>query len=365
MRRNTRVLWAALAAVLIAGGCTKAPNDAAISEQIKAQMFSDAALKDSYLQVASHKGEVILSGSVPSDAARLEAYKLASQTPGVKKVDDQMTVAVPQQAAQETAQAQPAPPPAPEAAPVEPVRTHKRHHPKPQPALEPAAQPAPDQEADNTPPPPAPQAQDAQPAPAPVPPPQQAPPPPPPPQPKNVEIPSGSTMTIRMIDSIDSKVNQAGEIFHASLDAPLVSGDQVIVPKGADVYVRLVQASSAGHVKGKSELHLELVKMDFQGRSYPLTSSTYSLSGASRGKRTAETVGGGAALGALLGAVIGGGKGAAIGAGVGAGAGGVYTGATRGKQVKIPSETKLDFQLEAPLDISYMPRSPQGASQNN
>ena len=363
MRRNTRGLWAALAAIVIAAGCTKAPNDAAISQQLKAQMFSDAALKDSSLQVASHNGEVTLSGSVPSDAARLEAYKLAAQTPGVKKVDDQMTVAAPQQAAQE---AQPAPPPAPEAAPAEPVRTHKRHHPKPQPALEPAAQPAPDQEADNTPPPPAPPVQDAQPAPAPAPPPQQAPPPPPPPpQPKNVEIPSGSTMTIRMIDSVDSKVNQAGEIFHASLDAPLVSGDQVIVPKGADVYVRLVQASSAGHVSGKSELHLELVKMDFQGRSYPLTSSTYSLSGASRGKRTAETVGGGAALGALLGAVVGGGKGAAIGAGVGAGAGGVYTGATRGKQVKIPSETKLDFQLEAPLDVSVMPRSDQGSNPNN
>ena len=160
-----------------------------------------------------------------------------------------------------------------------------------------------------------------------------------------------------MIDGVDSAVNQAGEIFHASLDAPIVVDDQVTVPRGADVYVRLANASSAGHLTGKSELHLELIKLEYQGRSYPVVSSTYSLAGSSRGKNTAEKVGGGAALGAIIGALAGGGKGAAIGAGVGAGAGGVYQGATRGKQVKVPSETKLDFQLEQPVTVTVMPRS--------
>jgi len=66
-------------------------------------------------------------------------------------------------------------------------------------------------------------------------------------------------------------------------------------------------------------------------------------------------VGGGAVLGTLLGAVIGGGKGAAIGAATGAGAGGVAQGVTKGQQVKIPSETKLDFSLEQPVEVSYFP----------
>jgi hypothetical protein len=160
-----------------------------------------------------------------------------------------------------------------------------------------------------------------------------------------------------MIDGVDSSVNQPGEIFHASLDAPIVVENQVIVPKGADVYVRLTNASSAGHLSGKSELHLELIKLEYQGRSYPVVSSTYSLVGDSRGKNTAEKIGGGAALGAIIGALAGGGKGAAIGAGVGGGAGGVYQGATRGKKVKVPSETKLDFQLEQPVTVTVMPRS--------
>ncbi|MGB0036919.1 MAG: hypothetical protein WBP79_15725, partial [Candidatus Acidiferrales bacterium] len=46
----------------------------------------------------------------------------------------------------------------------------------------------------------------------------------------------------------------------------------------------------------------------------------------------------------------------AIGAGVGAGAGTVIQVATRGKQVQIPAETRLDFQLEQPLAITVMPR---------
>jgi hypothetical protein len=159
-----------------------------------------------------------------------------------------------------------------------------------------------------------------------------------------------------MIDGVDSSVNSAGEIFHASLESPLVVENDVVVPRGADIYVRLVSARSAGRMKGKSELHLELVKMEFQGRSYPLVSNAYSATGSSRGKNTAAKVGGGAALGAIIGALAGGGKGAGIGAGVGAAGGAIYQGATKGKQVKIPAETMLDFQLEQPVTVTVMPR---------
>jgi outer membrane lipoprotein SlyB len=164
-------------------------------------------------------------------------------------------------------------------------------------------------------------------------------------------------VTVRVIDGVDSSVNKAGEIFHASLEAPLVVDNEVLVPKGADVYVRLSNASSAGHISGQSELHLELVKLEFQGNSYPLVSSTYSVSGQNRSKNSAEKIGGGAVLGALIGAIAGGGKGAAIGAGVGGGAGGVYQGATKGQAVKIASETKLDFQLDQPVTVNVLPRN--------
>ncbi len=168
-------------------------------------------------------------------------------------------------------------------------------------------------------------------------------------------MPAGSTITVRMIDSVDSATNHAGEVFHASLDAPIVVNDEVIVPSGANAYVRLVEAKSAGRMTGRSELSLELNRIEFQGKTYSVATAAYSQAGSSRGKRTAATIGGGAALGALIGAVAGGGKGAAIGAAVGAGAGTGVQAATKGQQIKIPSETRLDFRLEHPLDITYIP----------
>jgi len=176
--------------------------------------------------------------------------------------------------------------------------------------------------------------------------------PPPPPPPVTVEVPSGTVLTVRMIDSVDSSVNRAGEEFAASLEAPVVVGDKVVIQRGADARVRLNQVSSAGHVQGRSELQLELVSITANGTTYNVTSGYYEQHGASRGKRTAATMGGAAGLGALIGAIAGGGKGAAIGAGVGAAGGGIATAATKGQQVKIPSETKLDFTLKSPFTVT-------------
>lgn len=354
MNRGTHLTIAlavcAFTGAVFIGGCSAKPKDPQLVTTIQSQMFADSQLKGSSLQVASTNGEVTLTGSVPNDAARLEAYKLATQTPGVTKVNDQMTVA--DQSAQNAAPAPMEPPPVVEEKPVthakppKPVH-HASSHENAQMASNTIQSTPPMQS-------PTPTQQDPPPAQAAATP---APPPPPPPQPRPVEVAAGTTVSIRMIDGVDSSVNKAGEVFHASLDAPIVVGDEVVVPKGADVFVRLANAKSAGKMTGQSELTLELVRLEHRGKSYSLVSTTYAEKGKSRGKDTATKVGGGAALGAIIGAIAGGGKGAAIGAAAGGGAGGVYQGVTHGQQVKIPAETKLDFQLDQPVTIDVMPRS--------
>ena len=330
--------------LLFAVSCNKLgkPDDAAITTDIKAKMFSDPSLKAANVEVSAHGGEVTLAGQVPDDSARLAAYKIASESKGVSKVNDQMSVV--------SAAAQPAATPVPESAavtgPPEKVQP-KRKPSSPKPSKSPSAAtesvaPAP---ADA----PAATAANAPEKPA-------APTPPPPPQPRTVTVPAGSTITVRMIDGVDSKVNTTGQVFKASLDAPIVVDNRVIVPKGADVYVKLVNASSAGKIKGRSELTLDIQSIIFQGRTYNVSTSDVKQAGASRGKRSAATIGGGAVLGALIGGLAGGGKGAAIGAGVGAGAGTGVQVFTKGQQIKIPSETRLDFTLEQPFDITYIPQ---------
>jgi len=164
-------------------------------------------------------------------------------------------------------------------------------------------------------------------------------------------VPAGTVVTVRMIDAIDSAKNHPGDEFAATLNSAVVVGDHVAFPQGSEVRVRLVEAKKSGHYKGSSQLELELTSITANGATYPVESGYYTLNGASRGKRTAETVGGGAVLGTLIGAIAGGGKGAAIGAGAGAATGAGVQAVTRGPQVKIPSETKIDFTLKSPVTV--------------
>jgi hypothetical protein len=166
-----------------------------------------------------------------------------------------------------------------------------------------------------------------------------------------ISVPTGTRLTIRTIDSIDSDRNRVGDKFAATLDQPLYVNDMLVVPKGADVYGRLEEAKEAGRLAGKAQLKLSLTGIVVNGQTYALSTGNYELSGKSRTANTATKVGGGAAVGALIGAVVGGGKGAAIGAGVGAGAGTAVQVATHGDQVHVPSETLLEFALDQPVTI--------------
>lgn len=386
MRRTRTAFLISLGTVAVfVMGCVQKSNDAQLATTIKAEMFSDPQTKDSGLQVDVKDGVVTLSGTVSSDAARYEAYKVATTTPGVTKVNDQTVVQAPAPPTQ-TAEATP-PVAAPEGAPA-PVaipehrssrntrreraerareadarrhreaaarqsatgsadasdaerRNQSRHQ----------AQSSADAQRDAQ--------QSAQPPvqAAPV----AAPAPPPPPQPLTATFPPGTTVEVQTVDPVDTATNHVGDEFQATLAEPLTSAGVVVVPAGTNVYMRLTEAQSSGQYKGRNELQLQLVRLEFRGRQYAVASDPYIEAGKSRGKNTAEKVGGGAAIGAIIGAIAGGGKGAAIGAGVGGAGGGVYQGVSKVKPLRIPSETRLDFRLNQPLNVTYMPhhRDPQ------
>ena len=167
----------------------------------------------------------------------------------------------------------------------------------------------------------------------------------------DVTIPGGQSLLVRMIDGVDSSKNHVGDVFHASLETDLTIGNTIVARKGTDVYGRLANAAKSGTFTGKSELQLELTRLVIDGKDYPVVSSDYSLKGKSEGASTAKKVGAGAVAGAIIGAIAGGGKGAAIGAGVGSAAGGGVQVLTRGEQVKVPSETLLEFRLQQPATV--------------
>ena len=171
-----------------------------------------------------------------------------------------------------------------------------------------------------------------------------------------VTISAGTEIQVKMIDSINSKTSQVGSLFHSSLYAPITAVNQVVIPQGTDVYIKLVNAKSAGSIKGSSELEVVLDHLVVRGQSIPLNSSRVRQKSASRGKQTATrtVIGGGA--GAIIGGIVGGGKGAAIGAGVGAGGTLAYQALTKGPEVRIPSQTRLNFTVAEPFQVPLLPQ---------
>lgn len=166
-----------------------------------------------------------------------------------------------------------------------------------------------------------------------------------------VTLPVGTPVTIRTSTQIDTDRNRVGDTFDASLDEALLSGNQVIAPRGATVKGRISYAKESGKLSGQAQLMLELTELVANGKSYMLRTSDYSEVGASRGNRTAATVGGTAALGAIIGAIAGGGKGAAVGAATGGAVGTGVQVMTKGQTLKIPAETIIEFRLQSPLTI--------------
>jgi hypothetical protein len=168
----------------------------------------------------------------------------------------------------------------------------------------------------------------------------------------DITIPAGQSLLVRMIDGVDSSKNHVGDVFHASLETDLYIGNSIVARKGTDVYGRLANAEKSGTFTGKSELQLELARMVIDGKDYPLVSSDYTLQGKGQGASTAKKVGGIAAAGAIIGAIAGGGKGAAIGAAAGGATGAGVQVLTKGAQVKVPSETLLEFRLQQPATVT-------------
>ena len=175
--------------------------------------------------------------------------------------------------------------------------------------------------------------------------------PPPPPAPKKFIVDQGTQFSIRLVDAIDSEKNKTGDTFHATLNVPITSDGEEVLPAGVDVVGHLVDVKSAGKFAGQSQVVLQLDSITAGGRTYNIQTDEYKKTGSSRGKNTAEKVGGGAAIGAIIGAIAGGGKGAAIGAAAGGGIGGGVQAATKGQQIKLPSETVLNFTLQAPVTV--------------
>jgi BON domain len=167
-----------------------------------------------------------------------------------------------------------------------------------------------------------------------------------------VVVPIGTNLRVRINQGMNSKSTVVGTTFDGVVLNDVVSGGAIAIPRGASIQGTVVAAHTAGELKGKGELKLQLNSVSLGGRVYPVATDFWWHQGVDKTGSTVGNTVGLASVGALIGAVAGGGVGAAVGAGVGGVAGlGVSAASGRG-EASLPPEAILVFHLTQPADIT-------------
>jgi hypothetical protein len=166
-----------------------------------------------------------------------------------------------------------------------------------------------------------------------------------------IVVPAGTSVTVSLGSALGSKLSQPGQTFTGTVAKDILVGTAVAIPKGATVSGTVTDAKPLGKMAGEAVLQVRLDSITLNGASLQVQSALRTFSVKGKGKRTGVMAGGGAALGGIIGGLAGGGKGAAIGllAGGGAGAGGAAL--TGNKDVVLPVESAVSFQITQPVEI--------------
>ena len=169
-------------------------------------------------------------------------------------------------------------------------------------------------------------------------------------KPAPVTLPAKTMINVRLTSTIDVDASQAGMPFKAIVDDPVMVNGNIVVPRNAVAILQAVKVEQSGNFKGADKITLKMDSISFGGRTFQVATQYVESAGKGEGKKTTRKVAGGAGLGAIIGGIAGGGTGAAIGAAAGAGAGAIV--ASQGQEhLKLPAETRLQFQLSSAVTI--------------
>jgi hypothetical protein len=157
-----------------------------------------------------------------------------------------------------------------------------------------------------------------------------------------VTLPEGYVIPVRITEEIDSKHGHSGEMYSGSIDPSVLINDMVVIPRGTEAHIRLVQNKKGGHLHGKAEVTLELVSLIMNGRRLEVDSDARS-----KKKGALESKGAAAAKKApsAAGAVTGDPLGAAI----------PVIAVFSAAKVEVKPGSRIEFRLESPFTFERPP----------
>ncbi|MBI4345931.1 MAG: hypothetical protein HY553_03690 [Elusimicrobia bacterium] len=172
---------------------------------------------------------------------------------------------------------------------------------------------------------------------------------------KRLEVPSGTVLTVELVDALTSAKNREGESFRTKLQDGIWLQGRIVVPPGATIRGLVTEAKPSGRLKGVAKLSLTLSALELEGKSYELKTDTLTYSG--QGHKGAHVGSGlmGALQGALYGMIFGGKDGAVIGAGAGAAAGAAGSIIGGKDDVNFAQGAKLMFELKSAVSVPEPP----------
>jgi hypothetical protein len=171
------------------------------------------------------------------------------------------------------------------------------------------------------------------------------------PQFRSVTIPAGTTLHVKLADSVASDTSKVEDAVRGELSQAIVIDEQTVVPAGANVRGSVVQAVRSGRVKGRASLSIGFDRLTVGDETHDIRTSRISQVARATKAKDAQKVGIGAAAGAVVGAIAGGKKGAAVGTAVGAGGGAGVVAATRGNEVVMAAGSTVATKLREPLTV--------------
>ena len=170
-------------------------------------------------------------------------------------------------------------------------------------------------------------------------------------------VPSGTPLTVTLADAISTETNKEGNTFTAHLTDPIIVNGKDVAEKGDRISGHIKTIEEPGRVKGRARLELVLDQITTSNHMYKLSTEPFIAVDGSSTDRDAGMIAGGAGVGAVIGAIAGGGKGAAIGAIIVGGTGTTAVLLTKGKQLKLEPETKINFVLSKDVDLPVIRKS--------
>lgn len=174
---------------------------------------------------------------------------------------------------------------------------------------------------------------------------------------REIVLPEGAGLALRLASTVASDTSQVEDAVRATLREAVVIDGTTVLPAGTEVDGVVTAVERSGRVRGLARVAFRFTTVRSDGTSYAIrTDAIERVAETTRGE-DAKKIGIGAGVGAAVGAVLGGGDGAAKGAAIGAGAGTGAVLATRGEEVRLGAGAAVGARLAAPVAIQVRVRN--------